>query len=477
MAPIGIQVALGMHRGIPIADSEQPEKVIHSTEYNDLLRLSHEIVKLVDTSSRAIVNTVKVVHENVGRTNNCFGEVNERILSNERYIESIEQNVNDRCHAPVNGNSCIDQSPYTCREVNDRNMKCYRCNTLGHSYRQCPEKEDVYNRGRSNCCYPTDEQVKHAQTVQKFVSNSCNVNSVTDQTRQKSSNSPCNSAQVPRNGKFDSNFAASECDSDNVETDFDEEVYISVTIGSQNIDCLIDTGCTMNLIDHEYWHSLELSHQIAVSRPRLTKARTANKSVLQISGFVVVPLFIEGAKFLVPMYIARNLSQEIMLGKRFLKQHKARLDFNTQKLRLFKRSNLRVIERQEIPPHSQSVVRARLSNNLPKGTIGLCQGGRRVTALGVLIANTVSSVQHITNKSSCSTQLLVLNTSNEPIVLYPRTKLGTFTLVNNSEIIHFTDIDDSVVDEVPVASVHVKAQNSPDPKQQIQTGQNVAWRQ
>ena len=67
---------------------------------------------------------------------------------------------------------------------------------------------------------------------------------------------------------------------------------------------------------------------------------------------------------------------------------------------------MRVLEKQNIPPHTQSVVRVKLSNRLPVNAIGHCQGGRRVTALGILVANTVSSVIDKVNLYSC---ILVLN--------------------------------------------------------------------
>ena len=88
---------------------------------------------------------------------------------------------------------------------------------------------------------------------------------------------------------------------------------------------------------------------------------------------------------------------KIILGNEFLKNYCVSIDGGASKLKLKKRSQMRVLEKQEIPPHTQSVVRVKLSNRLPVNTIGLCQGGRRDTALGILVANTVSSVNQSVN--------------------------------------------------------------------------------
>ena len=156
----------------------------------------------------------------------------------------------------------------------------------------------------------------------------------------------------------------------------------------------------MNLIDFAFWKSLDISREVKVHCPRIKQARTANKSLLNITGFVVVPLYIQGYKFDVPMNIAENLNQNVILGKKFLKQHQAKIDYETHKLRLYRRSHLRAIDRQEIPPHSQSVVRARVSNKLPNNTLGVCQASRTVNSIGIVMANTVSPIESVTNKTA-----------------------------------------------------------------------------
>ena len=244
----------------------------------------------------------------------------------------------------------------------------------------------------------------------------------------------------------DSNSSFSQARTSHIEINLSELNTISTFVNGNPVQCLIDTGASVNLIDHDWFHAnlSELRHD--VEKSRLVNARAANGSNVDITGFVVLSVSVNGTQFPVPVNIARNLSTRIILGSQFLNRHCAQIDCASRTLRLAKQSVIRVIEKQEIPPHTQSVVCAKLSNKLPLNTIGLCRGGRRISALGILIANTAASVQN-----NC-THLLVMNATDEPITLYPRTKLGTFTLVDPHRIHSFLDLEENHVNLVQTSS-------------------------
>ena len=194
--------------------------------------------------------------------------------------------------------------------------------------------------------------------------------------------------------------------------------------------------------DHNWLESNLPSSSYKLEKPRIRLARAANGSDMCISGFVILPLSIDGNIFVTPFNVARNLSESIILGSMFLRKHGAVINCGKDQLTLNKKSQIRVLEKQEIPPHSQSIVRAKISNKLPENTMGLCQGGRRITGIGILVANTTSSVI-----DNCA-HLLLLNATDDPITLYPRTKLGTFSLVLPKLVTPFsnvTPIQDSTV--------------------------------
>jgi len=211
------------------------------------------------------------------------------------------------------------------------------------------------------------------------------------------------------------------------------------------------------LIDQNWLHNNLSSALHLVQKRCIKSARVANGSELEVTGFIVLLMSINGVLFSVPLHIAPQLSACIILGRKFLEKHCAIIDCGKSKLKLKKRSQIRVMEKQEIPPHTQSVVRAKISNKLPVQTVGLCQGGRRITALGILVANTVSSVDE-----HCA-HLVVMNTTDEPIILYPRTKLGTFTLIESEKVVPFPNLNEELNNEVHVQ--HVDS-NDDDPRLQ-----------
>ena len=242
-----------------------------------------------------------------------------------------------------------------------------------------------------------------------------------------------------------------------VEVDLSDMNTISTSVNGNLVESLIDTGSGINLID-ENWLLDNLSSFLhMIEKPRIKSARVANGSDLEVTGFIVLLMSINGVLFSVPLHIARKLSSRIILGKKFLQKHCAVIDCGRSKLKLKKRSQIRVLEKQEIPPHTQSVVRAKISNKLPVQTVGLCQGGRRVTALGILVANTVSSVD-----DQCA-HLVVMNTTDEPIILYPRTKLGTFTLIESEKVVQFPNLNEELVNEIHESPVD---SNDNDPRLQ-----------
>jgi len=232
-----------------------------------------------------------------------------------------------------------------------------------------------------------------------------------------------------------------------IEINLSDTNTISVSVNGASVECLIDTGASINLIDHDWLHTNIPSVQHMIQKSRIKLALAANGSNLEITGFIVLFISVNGVLFPVPLNIARDLNSDIILGRKFLKKHCAIIDCGNSKLKLKKRSHIRVLEKQEIPPHTQSIVRAKISNKLPAQTIGICQGGRRVTALGILVANTVSSVS-----DQCA-HMVVMNTSDESIILYPRTKLGTFTLIESEKIVSFPDLNDEIVNEIHSSSV------------------------
>lgn len=168
---------------------------------------------------------------------------------------------------------------------------------------------------------------------------------------------------------------------------------ITAVVNDTTVQCLIDTGANLNVIDHDWFQTHCQSLVTTVETSKVAEIKVANCDNLTITGSVTLPVVIEGVSLSVCFTLVKRLCTEVILGSQFLNLNKAVIDCGSGKLHLNKKSQMRVKQRQEIPPHSQSIVCAKISNNHLVNTSGLCHGGRRISALGVLlVANTVVCV-------------------------------------------------------------------------------------
>ena len=106
--------------------------------------------------------------------------------------------------------------------------------------------------------------------------------------------------------------------------DFDGH-YITVRLGSEYLDALIDTGAVHSLIDAELAGELKL-HVIPKtqhSKPLLS----ANGSELETVGHVMAELYLKDLKVEQRLEVARSLSPPLILGFDFLRMNQARIDF------------------------------------------------------------------------------------------------------------------------------------------------------
>ena len=197
------------------------------------------------------------------------------------------------------------------------------------------------------------------------------------------------------------------------------------------------------MIDYEWLISNFHNDAYRLEKPRFNSARVVSGADMPIEGFVDLSLSINNHTCNeVPFNVVQGLSQTFILGLQFLNKYGATINCAERTLTLDKISQLRVIEKQEIPAHSQSIIRAKLSNKIPVNVIGVGQCGRHVTALGIMVANTTSIVL----ENNC-VNILVMSSTDETITLYPRTNLGTFTVIN-PDLIQPFDVDNNVVDLV-----------------------------
>ena len=108
-------------------------------------------------------------------------------------------------------------------------------------------------------------------------------------------------------------------------TEFDGN-DITVRIGNNNIDALIDTGAVRSLIDDHTARELKLQ----VIPPKTANAKpllSANGSEVKTTGHTTVELYLNGLKVDHDMEVAKNLSPPFILGTDFLSKNQAGIDY------------------------------------------------------------------------------------------------------------------------------------------------------
>ena len=142
---------------------------------------------------------------------------------------------------------------------------------------------------------------------------------------------------------------------------------------------------------------------------------------------------------MVPFYVTSKLYQSVILGSEFLMSQKVSIDFGKSKLRIHRKNQLRTCTEITVPPRSQSLCEVRIKNYLPSGVIGHCHGGRNIQNIGLVVANTISS-SRMTDFGTKVT-VMVMNPSEVPVTIFPRTKIGTFNIVEENNISVLTNFD------------------------------------
>ena len=85
-----------------------------------------------------------------------------------------------------------------------------------------------------------------------------------------------------------------------IEINLSRSNTISASVDGSAVQCLIDTGASVNLINHDWLHNNIPSIASSIQKPRLDMARAANGSDLDITGFIVLPIFAMVHNFISP---------------------------------------------------------------------------------------------------------------------------------------------------------------------------------
>ena len=168
--------------------------------------------------------------------------------------------------------------------------------------------------------------------------------------------------------------------------------YLQVTLNGKTVKAKVDTGADLNFISGKVVDELPI-HLKNRFKPIQRKVLCANQSTATTRGLITLPIHIHNQKFSVNFTVFDHTSEEMFLGIPFFKQHKAKIDFYTNKITLCTSNPVHAISHCTLEPFSEAIIQGKLFRTTENSTPGLCTVFPAINTKGILIANTAVIAQ------------------------------------------------------------------------------------
>lgn len=295
------------------------------------------------------------------------------------------------------------------------NIKCNRCNKMGHYANECRSSNTSYNTNFRNPISNRDEKpvfVKKEYQGQVRFCNYCKkTNHVIKDCRkrmynEKNKNKATNDNEHETPSTSYSNRTVNDINNQvRVVTKFDEE---HITCGSHNfkphnIKLLIDSGAEMNLIKIS-----ALEGQVVVNEHEKRTIKGINDIPIFTIGTIVTTMEINNVDVLIKFDVVFGdfpITESGIIGRNFLKQNKVIMDYSQNILTIPESKNFNELI---IPPRSNCVLLIKNDENIKHETITI---KKQEINDNVIIANSISPVKGDKIISS------IINISEEPFIL------------------------------------------------------------
>ena len=195
-------------------------------------------------------------------------------------------------------------------------------------------------------------------------------------------------------------------------------VKVQVDFSGKNVLALVDTGAGTSVANPKFLEKIP-SH-VTLDKSEYDYMTTVNGGQMSVLGVVQVVCTIAGCKVSLRVQIIPGSLYELVLGRDFLQEQGAIIDFKQNTFILQSGSqDVKAVCSFEIPPKSESIIFGKVKNPL-NSIIGFCQGHRVSQKLGLCVARS------IVDPGRGQIPIRLLNPSNQSISVYKNTKVGTF---------------------------------------------------
>ena len=216
---------------------------------------------------------------------------------------------------------------------------------------------------------------------------------------------------------------------------FGPSYFIPGRVEGKPVSCLLDTGCTTNLVGKHVFDRLpeKLRGQLVESD---THGMMADGTRLPFYG--VIQLRIRLRELLIEeKLVVSRISEDVILGMPFLAHHSCSIDFNSTKVVVDGRqiectdrhgrrltSSVQLIRETTIPPETEMTLQCRVTarEHCP---VGLIEG----KADGLCLATSVNRPDH-----QGRVMVRCLNPANQPLQVKAGTTIGVYTSVDEGDI-------------------------------------------
>ncbi|CAG2191634.1 unnamed protein product [Mytilus edulis] len=219
-----------------------------------------------------------------------------------------------------------------------------------------------------------------------------------------------------------------------------DSLYVIVNVFDMKLNCLIDTGSTVSVLNSSMYNTMSQSAKPKLSN-QCSGLRMANGSVVMPMGTAVFPVQLN-KKIVYHRLIVADIDIPMIIGFDFLNKNNCILDMGKRTIEIdgqfitcqrehclnsiFKISS---VEDVEIPPTSEMIVQGTILQGIPHKVTGLIEpAGSFLTNNGCLIAKAV------VNPSRQYLPVRIINLSEKPVRLYREAIIGQCELIDSDTI-------------------------------------------
>ena len=203
---------------------------------------------------------------------------------------------------------------------------------------------------------------------------------------------------------------------------------------------LIDTGASISAVKAQVWRDLPPPTKHPPQSSLHKTIRTVNGQPIPVLGEVELPFEIQSEQYPFTVLILHEMPYDAILGRDFLERYRAKIDLETHSLDLSLNSlpfpSIAANSQEDpagevtthahssflLPPESETVVPATVEGIQP-GSTGLVHPNPDLpNRYGIIAATALVKVT-----ADGTVPIRLLNPASQPVLLYRRTTLGTFT--------------------------------------------------